>query len=386
MQIKYAEMALYSAKFIVNQVIDMKKILVTVIFLVFSVTLIPYAVSQAALNEKYQKDDIKTALKTISSSGGSALLANEKAADKNEEEMSNVKTTYYNNKMIKVYVKEKDKIEEMKMYDYICGVVAGEMAANSPKEALKAQAAASYTYTIYKMEAAENNKDLFPEHKGADACTDINHCKAYLSPDEAKSKWGENWFDKYWGSIEQAVKEVDNKAILYDNKPINSVFHAISAGRTEDALAVWGSNVPYLKSADSSQDKSAPLFKSTQVISINSFKENMLSLKNDLVFDEEAGKWIGGIKRSSENSGIVETIEICGVQFCGSDLRELFKLRSCDFNIKYTAGSFIFEVYGYGHGVGMSQYGACQMAREGKTFEEILKHYYSNVAIQDYSV
>lgn len=292
-------------------------------------------------------------------------------------------TNQISDKTFKVLLKDKDEVVEIPIHDYICGVVAAEMSATSHIEALKAQAVAAYTYSIYKMEKILSNPDSIPEHKGAYVCTDYKHCKAYLSKDDAKTKWGEKWFNKYYPRIEKAVSEVENKVILYNNKPINAVFHSMSSGKTEDAKDVWGTDIPYLKSVNSSFDKKAPLYESVLFVSFEEFREKIFNNITDVNFQDDTKDYITDIKRS--DTGSVISMKICGKEIKGTTFREIFSLRSTNFTIDLKKDGLLITVHGYGHGVGMSQYGANELAKQGKNYIEILKHYYKDVEISDYS-
>lgn len=286
-------------------------------------------------------------------------------------------------KTFKVLMKDSGEIIDMPVYDYLCGVVAAEMSATNNLEALKAQAVAAYTYSLYKMEMILKNPDIIPEHKGAYVCTDYTHCKAYLSKEDAKTKWGEKWFEKYYPNIEKAVSEVENKVILYNGKPINAVFHSMSSGKTEDAKDVWGSEIPYLKAVNSSFDTKAPLYESVILITFEEFREKMFNNIEGITFPDDVNQYISDIKRS--DSGSIISMKICGNEIKGSKFREIFSLRSANFQIDIKEDGFLITVHGYGHGVGMSQYGANELAKEGKNYIEILKYYYKDVEISDYS-
>ena len=280
-----------------------------------------------------------------------------------------------------VSVYDDGEVIYLSMFDYVCGVVAAEMPASYHEEALKAQAVASYSYTLYHINTLKDNPDTESVHHGAAVCTDPSHCKAYISKAEAKEKWGETAFEKYWTKIESAVKAVYKKAACFDGEPINATFFAISAGKTENAADVWGSDVPYLKSVDSAFDKSYPEYSSTSAVSKEDFKEKVLTLDKEASFGDDANSWIGEITRSE--AGGVLSVTIGGKSFTGSQIRSLFSLRSANFEVAFKDNSFTFSVKGYGHDVGMSQTGAEYLADEGKTYEEILKWYYTGIEITD---
>ena len=279
-----------------------------------------------------------------------------------------------------VSVLNNDEVITLDMFEYICSVVAAEMPPSYHEEALKAQAVASYSFTLYHINNLGQSQELDSAHKGAAVCTNPAHCKAYLSKTQAREKWGEEYFEKLWARVENAVSSVYKKAACFDGEPINAAFFAISAGKTEDAQDVWGNEVPYLKSVDSSFDKSYPQYMSTVKISVEEFK---IKLKEsiDISFTDNHKEWISDIVRSS--AGGVKSLKICSAELKGSELRSILGLRSSNFEIVTNDDSFTFNVFGYGHDVGMSQTGAQYLALEGKNYEEILKWYYTGIEIID---
>lgn len=249
---------------------------------------------------------------------------------------------------IKVYFHNENKVKTMDLEKYLQGVLAAEMSEGFHIEALKAQAVAARTYTVSKLNANV--------HKGgADICTDSSHCQAY----------SEN-FSKN-GKIEKAVKETKGKIATYGGVPIRAVFHSASCGFTENSLDVWGGELPYLKSVKS-DDSLCPQYITTVV-----FKKDELM---DLL-DIDKLSW----EISRSKSGRVKEITIGGCTFKGTEIRNKLSLRSTCFNIEEKDENIIFTVKGYGHGVGMSQWGAEAMAREGKDYKKILKHYYQGIKI-----
>ncbi|MBQ8807938.1 MAG: stage II sporulation protein D [Clostridia bacterium] len=272
---------------------------------------------------------------------------------------------------ISVYFTEEDKVKNMPLEEYICGVVSAEMPASFENEALKAQAVAARSYAIYRT----RNKN--PDHPDAAVCTDYTHCKAYMPRSKANEKWGED-AKKYSERIENAVYATKGEVITYNGEVALAVFHSQSGGgRTENSKDVWGGNVPYLVSVESHGEENAPNFYSTAVFSFNEFKEKIHSKFPNAVINSY--KDIGRTEKSE--GGSVKTIEIGGVKISGKDIRTLFSLRSSCFRIRADETTVTFEVTGYGHGVGMSQYGANTMAKEGYSYVDILTHYYSGTKV-----
>lgn len=264
-------------------------------------------------------------------------------------------------------------VQTMTMSDYLAGVVRAEMPASFETQALCAQAVAARTYTLYKIATGGNHGET------ADMCGDPTCCQAYLAEDRARENWGEQ-ADAYETKIENAVAATDGQTILYDNKPVLAVFHSSSAGRTKSAGEVWTQDLPYLRSVTSPEEGNAiPNYYSRVAFSAQKFREKFLAAHPEANF---SGKTSGWIKNLTVYEGTnVEHVTIGGVTVQGSEVRTIFSLRSASFEIEVQDGDIVFFVTGYGHGVGMSQYGANQMAKDGSTWDEIIRHYYSGVTL-----
>lgn len=259
-----------------------------------------------------------------------------------------------------------DEVIKISAYDYLVGVVAAEVPVAFEPEALKAQSVAARTYLQRNLRGAS-------KHENADICSSSDCCQAYMSSDELKDKWGDN-YDKYIEIIKTAVSETDGEYLSYEGEPIMAAFHSSSAGLTEDSDAIWG-DYPYLVSVPSPEDEDdVPNYISTLSLRDIDFRDTVLYLKPEADMTGEADTWIGDTELDS--SGRVARMTIGGVEFTGRELRELFSLRSTAFEIEHEDGEFRFTVTGYGHGVGMSQYGANVMAKDGADYKEILEHYY----------
>lgn len=271
---------------------------------------------------------------------------------------------------VKVMNASSKNITEMPLRDYLIGVVASEINAAYHEEAIKAQTVAAHTMLEYSKEYKNEGLD------GADISDSSATHQGFLTVDEQKEKWGEN-YDTYREKIEKCVDEVIDYTIQYDGEPINAVFHSISNGQTENATDVWGGEYPYLISVNSVGDKLAPAYSSEVTVTAEEFKEIME--KENAQLQENPADYVSEI--TNTDTGMVKTIIIGEKAFKGTEIRTLFGLKSSTFTVKYTDGNFVFTVSGYGHGVGMSQYGADYMARQGFTYEEILKHYYVGTEI-----
>ncbi len=277
-------------------------------------------------------------------------------------------------KTVKVMLTSSNLVKEIDIKDYLCGSVAAEMPAYYETEALKAQAVACHTYMIMMKNQQETNPDT--SLKGAYLSDDSSTHQGYLSKTELKEKWGDK-YDEYYKKIEDAVNSVCDKIITYKNEPIIAAYHALSPGKTESAKNVWGKDIPYLVSVESVGDKLSPDFSETLKFTPDKFRK--CAEKLDVSLGEDISKWVG--KTDATDIGTVNTIALGNKNISGLQFRDAFGLKSAVFSVSYGNDSFTIISYGFGHGVGMSQYGADYMARQGSTFDEILKHYYKGVEI-----
>ncbi len=260
-----------------------------------------------------------------------------------------------------------DEVKEMSMAEYLPCAVAAEMPTTFETEALKAQAVAARTYVIY-CTGHEN-----PKHSQADVCTSSGCCLAYLDETALRSNWGDSFNEKL-SIVKAAVQETSGMLLTYEDTPILATFHSSSSGATEKGSELWG-DVPYLASVKSPETaEDVPNYITTVEVSVDNFRDSVLLLHPEAVFVEDAGSWLG--ERELDESGRVRSVAVCGTKLSGSEMRKLFSLRSTAFNVDYDGSAFVFTVTGYGHGLGMSQYGANVMAKGGFTYEEILLHYY----------
>ena len=274
-------------------------------------------------------------------------------------------------------VKNGDTVEEMDLGTYLVGVVRAEMPASFEEEALKAQAVAARTYTIYKIQTGGNHGEE------ANICTDSTCCQAYISEDRARANWGEN-ADAYEKKVENAVTSTDGETILYGGVPILAVFHSSSAGLTRAAGQVWLNDLPYLQAVDSPEEGEAiPNYYSRVEFSAAAFKEKLLAVAPEADFSGPMDGWLRNAV--TDSAGSVETVEAGGVTVKGTQVRSALGLRSACFDWEVQNGKLVFYVTGYGHGVGLSQYGANQMAADGADYREILTHYYTGVTVEPYS-
>jgi stage II sporulation protein D len=291
---------------------------------------------------------------------------------------------------INVYDKTEDQVKTVLLEEYIKGVLAAEMPAEFGIEALKAQAVAARTYAVSRMmpDGKIKMKGLYRAadevHNDADVCTDFAHCQAWISKQTAVKGWGIFNSYRYWRKIEKAVKETNNMVMVYNGKIINPLFHSNSGGRTENIEDVWeGKPEPYLKSVPSSGEEETKDYKSEVVVSVNDFINTMKKEFPD--FKASPKKISDSIKVIDYTAGgRVKDIRIGNETLKGTKVRTLFSLKSANFKIEAEGkNSLKITVIGYGHGVGMSQWGANYLAQTGGSFEEILKYYYKGVDVQE---
>ena len=236
---------------------------------------------------------------------------------------------------------------------------------------------AARTYIIYKK---ENN--ITKEHKGADVCTDPNHCQAYFSYDELKNTKGDNWIEESYTKIKKAVDDTKGHILTYDEKTILPLYFSTSSGKTENCEDVFSSQYPYLKSVSSPYEEQSPRYYTETKISKNKFI-NALN-KNYSNISLSVDNLINQIKvLERTNAGSVKIIQIGNKKLTGRNIRTIFGLNSSNFDIGFENNIVVFKVKGYGHGVGMSQWGAEGMSQKNYKYYNILYHYYTGIEIKD---
>lgn len=267
-----------------------------------------------------------------------------------------------------------EELVTMTMERFLIGVVASEMPASFEVEALKAQAVAARTDIMYNMYVSKK-----PRHPDADVCGDYTCCMAYKDDQELRIKWGDSYVEHVMKII-GAVVGTDGMYMAYDAQPILAVFHSSSAGRTENSGNVWSADLPYLVSVPSPETADqVPDFVSAVRVSQSDFLETALSAKPGAVFGDDPASWITDVTYTV--SGRISTLMLGGAPVTGPELRSMFGLRSTAADITIEDGDIVFTTTGYGHGVGLSQYGANAMAENGKDFREILAAYYTGVTL-----
>lgn len=298
--------------------------------------------------------------------------------DNKQDKTSSIESSYdykkYNT--VKVLHTKTNNIEEINLDEYLYGVVSAEMPASFEKEALKAQSIVARTYTIYKI--IHNGG----KHEAADICDDSNCCQAWISKEDRLSKWEEIERESNWNKIVQAVNETKGKIITYNGEPINAFFHSNSGGSTEAPINVWGgSGYPYLQTVETSGEDLYTQYKSEVTISKEELVNKMKEKYEDFSINFEE---INAIQILEYTEGKrVKTIKIGNKNLSGVEVRTIFTLKSANFTINIEDNNIKFSVIGYGHGVGMSQTGADSLAKQGKSCEEIIMHFYTGVNVID---
>ena len=285
-----------------------------------------------------------------------------------------VKNSIANNPTIKLLHLSTGEVEEIDLEIYLYGVVSAEMPATYHEEALKTQAIVARTYTMYKIKNE-------PKHDNADICDTSTCCQAYITKEERLAKWKEEEREANWNRIIEAVDSTKGKVITYNGEVINAFFHANSGGKTEIASNVWGGkDYPYLQVVSTEGETEYTQYSSTVILSKEELLEKLKENHPDIQIDfnnENAIEILEYTEGEREKTVRFGNIEISGVE-----ARQTFGLKSANFDLVF-GENIIFNVRGYGHGVGLSQTGANSMAKENKNYEEIIKHFYSGVEIQN---
>lgn len=286
----------------------------------------------------------------------------EKTEEKKEINVSSVST-------IKLLLTESNQVVELSLDDYLKGVLIGEVPITYELEALKAQAVVARTYTMYKLKNAINKHAY-----GADMCDDINCCQAYKTKEYALASWDDEDENLKWAKLEEAVNSTKDEIIVYNDELINAFFHAHSGGTTENVKYLWSKNeIPYLVSVAGNEGyvyQDTKTFTKSELVDL--LKNEAPSVSGEINFEI----------KDYTGSGRVNNIVVNGINMDGAHLRALIGIKSTNFRIEQSGDSITFYTVGYGHGIGMSQEGANQMALEGKNYIDIIKHYYTGVEMK----
>lgn len=280
---------------------------------------------------------------------------------------------------ILVWRKNEDQVVTVGLEDYIMCVVSSEMPASFEMEALKAQAIAARTYSV-----ARTINFSIPEnpvgHQKAALC-DTTHCQVYMNKEQIAQQRSAQWMADSWPRIQEAVNDTAGQVLCYDGALAGqTLFHSSSGGRTENSEDVFVSAVPYLRSVDSPYEEEATHSNELTEIPISQFVETINSSIEGASITAEQTKNIKINARSSGDKAL--SVQVGNLSITGREIRTLFSLASANFKVSATEDSLLFVTNGYGHGVGLSQYGANGMAERGYTYDQILTHYYTGVEIK----
>jgi stage II sporulation protein D len=262
-----------------------------------------------------------------------------------------------------VVLSDTGNLRQMALEEYLVGVVLSEMPAGFADDALMAQAVVARTYTCKRMDGSK--------HISAAICMNPACCQGYLSPEDYMEQGGSRAsVDK----IARAVQETRGCVLEYEGNLIDATYFSCSGGWTEDAVAVWGMDVPYLQAVESPGEEDAPRYTSRI-----SFTPENFQILTGCQGEGELSEWFGEVTYT--DGGGVDTIRICGKSYSGKELRKALGLRSTIFQVHIRNGEIVFETKGYGHRVGMSQYGAEAMAVLGSSYQQILAHYFQGTEL-----
>ncbi|MDG5787290.1 stage II sporulation protein D [Evansella sp. AB-P1] len=331
---------------VMKGVVGVGLILVTLILVIPSVLVVGFSNDEAGLTSYDSSEKAPSLLK----GDGAGMLDEDEA-------------------VVRVFRSETETVEEVNFEDYIVGVVAREMPATYEVEALKAQALTARTYIIQMMTSGSDIQ--IPS--GADITDTVQH-QVYSNEEELLERWGEEDFEWKLARVKQAVYETSGQVITYNGSPITATYFSTSNGYTENSEDYWQSEIPYLRSVESPWDVNSPRYLGEKTIEVSVF-ESILGVTL-------SGETVGQVVNRTPG-GRVALVNIGGKEFTGREIRELLDLDSTDFSLTRRGNSVIIETRGWGHGVGMSQFGADGMAKDGYTYEDIIDHYYYNVKIEE---
>jgi len=276
--------------------------------------------------------------------------------------------------MLLVYLTQEERLAQMSLEGYVCGVVAAEMPAQYHLEALKAQCVAARTRVLWQIQ--QGGCAL---HPGADICTDSAHCQGYATLSQCREMWGDS-YEAYRDRILQVQRETQGQWIAYEDKPITVLYHAISGGQTENAQTVFSESLPYLVSVESANEETVRGYQQETTFGFQEIADKLNSAFDEVELtaqDVQRSLSIGGYTQS----GRVSHVQIGEHRIEATELRKALDLRSTWFSISADEQGVTFHQRGYGHGVGMSQAGANSMAASGADYQQIIQHYYTGVEI-----
>lgn len=284
--------------------------------------------------------------------------------------------------VLNIYLSDRNETVEMKLEEYIRGVVAAEMPASFHPEAIKAQAVVARTYTLHKSLLLGGTGCR--NHPGIDLCTDSTCCQAWVDDQQALRKWKDEEADFYMERIAKAVSCTRGLILTYQGIPITSVYHSTCGGITEAAEEVWsGGGAPYLQSVECPFCRHSPYYQKEISMNPTAYAAAFQNDKEALpVLAEGNIPLMNVIRKSGSGRNLLVSIGKPGQQYSAAEVRGLLGLPSTYFQWRVQGEQIIFSTRGHGHGVGLCQYGADGMGKEGYNFIDILQHYYRGVEIE----
>lgn len=332
-----------------------------IISLILSLFLVVFSLASVSFAKEHSKNKGQ-------SEGAKAAFVS--ASKGNEEKIEIVPNE------IKVLKASSNSVVSMSVYDYVCGCVGADISPTYKEEAIKAQAVIAYTYVIWSLKNADRSS-----LSGADL-SDSNDCTSYLDSEALREKWQDK-YEFYSEKISSCVSDVFGQYMTYENEVILPYFHALSFGETQSAKDLWGMDIAYLKSATAPGDILSPDIDTTATLS----KEDFFKKAQDLGINElssDSSKWVEVLEK--DENGFITTLKISDKSFDKNEIRSAFSLRSPYFTLEQKNEKFIFSVKGIGAAVGMSQYSADYMARQGSSYKEILHHFFKDIKLENESV
>lgn len=318
-----------------------------------------------------------------SGSGGSTVFPSASSSSANSGTSSG--DIVFNDKngggpKIKVFIVEKNQLQEMYLEEYIRGVVSGEMPADFNIEALKAQAVAARTYAVTRMKMYGGKG--CEKHAGADICTDSTHCQEWISKEDRFKNWKAVDAQNNWNKVTTAVNDTKGLILTYNSQPVlYPLYFSTSSGKTENSIDVFSNQEPYLKSVVSPNEEESPKFVTKTSITLDNLISKFYSSSYKIKLDKN--KLSTQLKIVSRTEGgSVKTMQVGSKTIKGTEIRRILGLNSANFTFAISKSAVTFTVLGNGHGVGMSQWGANELGKRGSTFEEILEHYYMGTEVK----
>ena len=280
-----------------------------------------------------------------------------------------------------VYDRGTGELMNLEAGEYNLGALASEMPPSFHAEALKAQAVAAHTWAVYSANQHREHPD--ESIRGADFSIDTTRDEGYVPKERFFSRYGAN-AELYWPKLAEAARQAESLLLTYDGKPALTVYHSMSDGKTEAAENVWQASLPYLVPVESEGDVLSPDYAVTETFDQKTMRYLLEQAFGGVTLsDQDPAGWIEPLEKSG--SGYLLSVRVGDRTVHGQELRNALSLRSSCIEISYSGGTFTVKTKGYGHGVGMSQYGADFMARQGAGCTEILAHYYPGTVLMQVS-